>query len=88
MKTVEEIARTIAYWHGTRKLFRDPEGTVHTVASRAGVGTGWGDSADAYAEKYWRDYEAAAEAVQRIIAEELSARSASEAPISAEAVKS
>ena len=58
MKTETELlAREIAMWHGSHIT-----GPTRTIASDHGHGA-WGHSASLYADKHWREYVGAAEAV-------------------------
>lgn len=53
----EIIAREIAMWHGSHIT-----GPTRTIASDRGYGS-WGHSPDKYADRHWREYIQAAEAM-------------------------
>lgn len=53
----EIIAREIAMWHGSHIT-----GATRTVASDRGYGS-WAHSPEKYADKHWREYIGAAEAM-------------------------
>lgn len=53
----EIIAREIAMWHGSHIT-----GPTSTIASRHGFGS-WGTSPEKYADRRWREYIGAAEAM-------------------------
>jgi len=57
----EIIAREIAMWHGSAVIMRR-DGESHTVASMAGFGH-WGHSAQKFADRHWRQYIGAADAM-------------------------
>ena len=59
----EHFARLIAHWHGSQVLFyRSGEG-AKTVAHTRGFDTGWADTRDKYADRYWKEYIPAARSV-------------------------
>ncbi len=53
----EIIAREIAMWHGSHIT-----GPTRTIASDRGFGN-WGHSPEKYADRHWREYIGAAEAM-------------------------
>lgn len=59
----EHIARVIAQWHGTTVLFYKSGEGAKTVAHTRGFDSGWADERDKYADRYWKEYVAAARAI-------------------------
>jgi len=59
----EHLARVIAYWHGSKILFRRPDGQIITVADLREEPSGWADRIRVYVERHWGEYVPAARAV-------------------------
>jgi len=63
---VERVARAIAGAHGAKMVYKDNEGTIHTVSSMAGCGP-WASGLERYAETRWKQYEQAAQSAIDVV---------------------
>lgn len=59
----EHIARTMALFHGSKMLYRSPDGQWICVADTREEPSGWGDRFDRYVERHWEEYVHAARAI-------------------------
>jgi hypothetical protein len=57
------LARQMAFWHGSKVLYRRPDGQWITVADTREQPNGWGERFDRYAERHWEEYLPAARAI-------------------------
>jgi uncharacterized circularly permuted ATP-grasp superfamily protein len=59
----EHLARTMAFWHGCKMLYRRPDGQWITVADTRQTPSGWGSRFEDYANRHWEEYVSAAKAI-------------------------
>jgi hypothetical protein len=63
----ERLARSIAFWHGQMILYRRPDdGAAITVARLRNERYVWAGGAMDYADRHWREYVPAAQAMLEI----------------------
>lgn len=63
----ERIARSLAFWHGQKIVYRRPDGEAITVARlRSERYRHWSAGPENYSEGHWREYIEAARAILRI----------------------
>jgi hypothetical protein len=58
----KHLARTMAYWHGTKTLYRRPDGQLVCVADLREEPSGWTSRFDRYVDRHWEEYVPAARA--------------------------
>lgn len=59
----EHIARTIAFWHGSKVLYYKSEEGAKTVAATRGYDSGWSWEIEKYTDRHWQEYVPAARAI-------------------------
>jgi len=59
----ERLARTMAFWHGSKVLYVKPGFGMVTVAASRGFDSGFAFELDRYANCRWQEYVSAARAI-------------------------